>query len=196
MTSSNSLGRSTRGVTATAAEVNAIAGGGLSSTELGILDGALCTTAELNRATDVSTRLVAAGSTLAVTEALHDGKIIALDTAAGCTVTLPASSGSGAVYRFLVTVTPTSNQHTIQVANATDVLSGSVNLLDNDAAAQTAYAATGADDTWIGNGTTKGGIIGDTITVVDMLAGFFHISGQTVCPAGSNPVDCFSAAVS
>lgn len=151
---------------------------------------------EINRVADVSGRLVAAGATLSATEALHDGKIIALDTAAGSVVTLPASSGSGATFRFIVSVKATSNAHIIKVANTTDVLSGSVNILDNDGAAQGGYAATGTDDTITLNGTTTGGLVGDWVEVVDVLAGFWAIRGQLVVPAGSDPADVFSATVS
>ena len=77
--------------------------------------------------------LVAGGGTLAMTEAAHAGKTIALDTATGSVVTLPASTGNGARYRFLVTVTATSNSHVIKVANATDEMRGYV-IQDSDTA--------------------------------------------------------------
>lgn len=155
------------------------------------------TTTEITRACDVSARGVAVGGTsLAITEADHDGKIVLLDhTAAGSTCTLPASSGSFAVFRFIVHSVNTNN-HIIKVANATDVMSGSVNLLDNDAAAQTAYAASGTDDTLTLNGTTTGGQIGDWVEFVDIKTGFWAVRGDLVCPAGSNPADPFSATVS
>lgn len=156
----------------------------------------LATGAEINAACDVSTRLVAAGSTLSVTATSHDGKIIALDTASGSVCTLPASSGSGARFRFIVSVKPTSNAHIVKVANATDVLSGSVLSLDNDSTAETAYAATSTDDTFTMNGTTTGGLIGDWFEAVDIKAGFWAVRGMTVVPAGSNIADCFSATVS
>lgn len=152
-------------------------------------------TLEVNRNCQVSVRKVAAGGTLTVTTALHDGKIIALDTAAGSTLTLPAATGSGAVFRVVVSVKATSNQHKVQVANANDTMSGSVNLLDNDSTAQTAYAASGTDDTLTWNGTTTGGQVGDWADFVDILANVWAVRGQAVCPTGSNIADCFSAAV-
>ena len=153
------------------------------------------TAAELNRATDTSGRSVAAGATLAVTEALHDGKTIKLDTAAGSVCTLPAPV-VGMRVRFLVTVKPTSNFHQIKVAAATDFMAGSLNILDNDAAAQGAFAADGtADDNIQLNGTTKGGQVGDWIEVEGITSTVWAVTGNLVCPAASNPADMFSAAV-
>lgn len=169
-------------VTATAAELNAS------------VAGLLATTAELNRAADVSTRLVAAGATLAVTTAAHDGKIIALDTAAGSICTLPAATGSGAVFRFLVTVTATSNSHIIKVTT-NDTMTGFVHNNDVDGTAVAFYKATGTDDTITMNRTTTGGVIGDWIECVDMLADLWFVRGAVTCVAGSNIATPFSATV-
>jgi hypothetical protein len=98
--------------------------------------------------------------------------------------------------RFLVTVAPTSNFHQVKVGAATEFLAGSVNILDNDAAAQGAFAADGAaDDNVQLNGTTKGGLVGDWLEIEGITATQWAIKGQLVCPAGSNPADMFSAAV-
>ena len=151
--------------------------------------------AELNRNTDVSARSIAAGATLALTEAAHEGTTILLDTAAGSVVTLPAPV-VGARFRFLVSVKPTSNFHQIKVAAATDFMAGSVNILDLDAAAQGAFAADGAaDDNIQLNGSTKGGQVGDWVEIEGLSATLWAIRGQLVVPAGSNPADMFSAAV-
>lgn len=168
-------------VTSTAAELNA-------------LDGVLATVTELNRAADVSTRLVAAGGTLTLTEAAHEGKIIALDTAAGSVVTLPAATGSGGVYRFLVTVTATSNSHIIKVTT-NDTMTGFVLNNDMDGTAPAFYKAGSTDDTITMNRTTTGGVIGDWVECVDMLADLWHIRGAITCVAGSNIATPFSATV-
>jgi len=47
-------------------------------------------------------------ATLAVTQALHEGKLVVLDRAGGVAVTLPAATGSGARYRFFVKTTFTT----------------------------------------------------------------------------------------
>lgn len=154
------------------------------------------TPAELNRHCDTSANLVLVGGTsLAVTTALHDGKTIGLDhTAAASTCTLPDATGSGARFRFVVVAVNTNN-HVITVPDTDNVMSGSVNLLDNDGYAQTAYAASGTDDTLTLNGSTKGGQVGDWVEFLDVAADTWAVRGQLVCPAGDYVTDPFSAAV-
>lgn len=153
------------------------------------------TAAELNRAADASARLVAAGSALSVTEALHDGKIILLDTAAGSTCTLPASSGSGAVFRFVVSTVATSNSHIIKVANGTDVMAGSILLSDTDTAGTaTAFSTAASSDTITLNRSTTGSVIkGEWVEVIDIASGTWAVSGVLANTAsGATP---FSATV-
>lgn len=150
-----------------------------SAAELNITDGVLATAAEINRAADVSTRLVAAGSTLAVTEASHDGKTILLDTAAGSTCTLPAAAGTGAIFRFVVSVVPTSNQHRLSVTG-NDTFFGNVwanSTGDTPDLGQPWPAAAGNNQVNL-NGTTTGGLsIGDYIEVQDIVTDKWHIIG-------------------
>lgn len=151
---------------------------------------------EAARGSVLSSRGVAAGSTLTVVAATHSDKIIELDTASGSVVTLPAASGSMAIIRCVVTVKPTSNAHIVKVASSSDFLAGSVNILDNDATALSAYAADGSsDDTITMNGTTKGGLVGDWVEFVDVKTNIWAVRGSLVVPAGSNPADVFSATV-
>lgn len=152
------------------------------------------TAAEIDRVADVSARLVAAGGTLTLTEAAHDGKIIALDTAAGSVVTLPAATGSGARFLFLVTVTATTNSHIVKVTT-NDTMTGFVLNNDLDGTAPAFYKATSTDDTITMNRTTTGGVIGDWIECVDMLTDLWFIRGSITCVAGSNIATPFSATV-
>jgi hypothetical protein len=149
----------------------------------------------MDRTTAAAARLVAVGGTsLAVTLALHSDRVIKLDhTAAESTCTLPAASGSGARFTFIVSAVNTNN-HIIKVTGD-DTIDGSVNILDNDSNAQTAYAATGTDDTLTLNGTTTGGQIGDWVEFIDIAADQWAVRGQLVVPAGSNVADPFSATV-
>lgn len=152
------------------------------------------TGAEINRVADASGRLVAAGATLAVTEALHDGKTILLDTAAGSVCTLPTSSGSGARYRFVLSVVPTSNAHVVKVGNATDVLAGFA-LTAQDAADTAVMFETGAtsDTITLNRSTTGGTQLGETIEVEDIAAGFFAV--RVINAATGIEATPFSAAV-
>lgn len=169
-------------VTATAAELNAS------------VAGLLATTAEINRAADVSTRLVAAGATELMVEATHEGKIIALDTAAGSVVTLPTSTGGGAVYKFLVTVTATSNSHVIKVGNATDEFRGFVIQDADEATAPNIWWAADNDDTITLNRTTTGlAAQGEYFEIIDATAGHFFVRGFS--QASGSEATPFSATV-
>lgn len=169
-------------VTATAAELN-------------ILDGVTATATEINRAADVSARLVAGGSALSLTEALHDGKTVLFDTAAGTTLTLPAATGSGAKFRCVVSVLATSNSHILKVVGD-DIMQGSLGIIDTDTADATIFFATEADsDTITFNRTTTGlGEIGAWIEVQDIAANTWSVMG--VAQASGSVATPFSAAVS
>tara|TARA_R110000868_G_scaffold123837_2_gene327651 strand:+ start:2535 stop:3065 length:531 start_codon:yes stop_codon:yes gene_type:complete len=147
-----------------------------------MIDGVAVTSSadEINRAADVSARMIAAGATLAVTLALHDGKTIALDTLAGSVCTLPLATGTGARLRFVVTVAPTSNAHVIKAPSGVDMLSGVIYQTDTDTGdALVAYPAIAADtyDTITLNGTTQGGLIGDVIELEDVVSGTWALVG-------------------
>jgi hypothetical protein len=152
------------------------------------------TATELNRLADTSGRLVAAGSALTVTEALHDGKTILLDTAAGSTCTLPASSGSGAIYRFVISTIATSNSHKIQVANSTDVMAGVIiEANDTDASSSTWETAATSDTITLNRTTTGSTIKGEWVELQDIAAGFWAVRG-VIAGTGTEATP-FSAAV-
>lgn len=129
--------------------------------------GVTVTTNELNRVADVSARLVAAGATLAITESAHDGKIVALDTAAGSVCTLPAATGSGSQFRFVVTVTPTSNAHIVKVTGD-DVMYGLALGLDGDGVPANAWGTVVDSDTITMDSGATGGEIGDSVECIDI----------------------------
>jgi hypothetical protein len=131
-------------------------------------------------------------STLSATAALHAGKVVRLNRAAGITVTLPAAAGTGNVYTFSVGTTVTSNAYVIQVANATDTFGGGV-AISTDVGGVTELAVAG-DDTITMNGSTTGGLIGSWVRVTDVVAGLWMLEGF-LCSSGSEGT-CFSAAVS
>ena len=142
----------------------------------------------------MTSRLVAAGGTITLTEADHSGRTIAMDTAAGTVVTLPASTGGGAIYRFLITVTATSNSHVIQVANATDEMRGFIFADASEATAPNTWWAADNDDTLTFNRTTTGlAAQGEYVEVVDAVLNHYYVRGWTQ----SNGIEAtpFSAAV-
>jgi len=166
------------------------------ATELQIGGVAISATpAELNRASDVSGRLVAAGATLAVTADLHDGKIICLDTAGGSICTLPAATASGAKFRFVVKALATSNNHIVKVANANDTIDGTVIIIDSDSAGTvTGFVTAAASDTITLNRSTTGSVtIGEWLELIDVAANQWTLTG--VLTNTGNGATPFSAGV-
>lgn len=127
-----------------------------------------------------STQYVAAGSTLALTVATHAYKTVKLDTATGSVVTLPASTGSGVRFRFLVTVLATSNSHIVSAAG-TDIFIGIITTVSDDAGAPVkGYSAAATDNTITLNRSTSGSVAkGEWIEVEDEAAGVWSVRGQT-----------------
>lgn len=138
--------------------------------------------------------VIAAGSAYTVTAA-DDGKTILLDNSTASVVTLPAASGSGARFRFIVK-TIGSGSHKVQVASASDILQGIVNIIDSDTAGTTTGFATASDSDTVtlNHGTTGGVIKGEWLEVEDIASGIFAIRGQLANT--SNGATPFSAAVS
>lgn len=121
-----------------------------------------------------------------------NGPVTTLSAAAGLTVTLPAATGTGDVYEFLVITTVTSNDYIIQVANAADSFYGGVSI-STDIAGVSELAVAG-DDTITMNGTTTGGVVGSWVRVRDCGTGIWQLSGF-LCSTGTEAT-AFSAAVS
>lgn len=138
---------------------------------------------------------VAAGSALTVARNSHDGKVILLDTAAGSTCTLPAASGSGARFRFVISTVATSNSHVIKVANASDTMVGQVLSISDDAGNTVKpFFAAGTDDTITLNRTTTGSTRkGEWIEVYDLAANLWAVDG-VVAATGAEATP-FSATV-
>lgn len=109
----------------------------------------------------------ATAATLAVKATTHAGKTITLNRAGGIAVTLPAATGSGDEYEFIVGTTFTSPA-TIKVANATDTMVGSAVLAQDAANTVVQFAASGTDDTITFDGSTTGGLLGATVKLRDI----------------------------
>lgn len=122
----------------------------------------------------------------------YAGKTIRLNAAAGLTVTLPPATGSGATFKIVVGTTVTSNSYIIRVANAADVMGGALALASDIAGVTVPTVA--ASDTITMNGGTTGGVIGSTVTLEDVAANLWNVTGHLVS-AGAEATP-FSAAVS
>ncbi|MCM5689508.1 hypothetical protein [Sinorhizobium meliloti] len=136
----------------------------------------------------------ATAATLALTLATHASTTVVANRAAGITMTLPAATGTGAKYKIVVGTTVTSNSLKVQVANATDVMTGTA-LFGQDAADTAVLFETAADsDTITMNGSTTGGIKGDIIELEDLASGLWGVTVRG--SATGTEATPFSAAVS
>ena len=122
-----------------------------------------------------SDSLVSVTADVTLTSANHAGRTMNLNVASGATVTLPAASGTGNVYRFFVQTTVTSNNYVIQVASGDDTMSG-IAVVANDSDNTASIFETAADsDTITLDGTTKGGILGGQVELQDVASGKFRV---------------------
>lgn len=114
-------------------------------------------------------------STLTVDRDVHAGAVVTVNRAAGCVITLPASTGKGDEYTFYCGTTITSNAFKIQVANASDTIAGGV-AISTDIAGVTMLCG-GTDDTISCNGSTTGGVAGTWVKLTDVAANKWMVSG-------------------
>ncbi len=151
------------------------------------------TGAEIKRACDVSARMVTLATSTSITVALHEGKTCLLTGAGSAyTQTLPAATGSGAIFKFVVGAVNTSNH--IIATDATATFYGQIvtcSETDSPDLAQP-WTSAGTNTKITLNGTTTGGEqIGDVITVQDiatnkyLVTGFTRTSGTEATPFGT-----------
>lgn len=164
------------------------------------LDGTdvTATAAEINAAADVSGRIVnVTGGSVALTAATHEGRIVTIDKADGCAVTLPAASGSGGRYKVVITTAISSNSTTISAANGSDSFIGGAVGSDDDGEGATGYTwkADSGDDRVTMNGASQGGEAGDFWTFEDVAANTWLVFGY-IKQSGGSEATPFSAAVS
>lgn len=130
-------------------------------------------------------RFVAAGSAKTLTVAANNKQVVKLDTLTGSVVTLPAATGSGARFRFLVSVLATSNSHKVQVANASDFMVGVINGARIDtantvlgfAAANSGTVSTNSDTITLNRTTTGSVTVGEWLDVEDVAANTWAVNG-------------------
>lgn len=157
------------------------------------------TGAELNEAADKSAAaVVSLTGNLALTQALHAGRVCTIDKVDGIAITLPEATGTGDVYTLILGTALTSSTVTITTADTTNAdYVGHVIAVDLDAAT-TAYMiqtvqATG-DDIITMNMTTQGGVnLGcDYYILTDIATDVWKVKGKFLVPTGSNPATPFS----
>lgn len=124
----------------------------------------------------------------------HGGKTNVWNSATGFIFTLPAATGTGDTFRFFVGIVPTSGNHVVKVANATDILQGSAYVVSDNSAAVLGYNTASTDDTVTLNGTTTGGLTrGDFVEITDLKSGVFSV--RAMSSASGTEATPFSATV-
>ena len=146
-----------------------------------------------------STGLVTIAATDSITAIEHAGRINLLGEVGGnalVTLTLPLATGTGNIYKFVVSVINTSN-YIIKVVNAAHTMQGQIMITDNDTDVPNVFHTGASADTITLNGTTTGGgMIGDYIELIDIATNRWAVNGMVTCPAGSDDATMFSATVS
>lgn len=104
----------------------------------------------------------------------HGDGGVYVNAAAGLTLTLPAATGKGVVFRIFIGTTVTSNNVIIS-PNGTDTMIG---VIVGGGAAVNGWATAAGNNTITLNGTTKGGIKGDYIELRDVATGLWRVGGS------------------
>jgi hypothetical protein len=120
------------------------------------------------------------------------GKTILLDRAAGIAVTLPAATGSGNKYKFVVKTTFTGAATIKVVGN--DTMIGTATLYADSGDTVLGFATAADSDTITMTSTnTTGGIAGASIELQDIAADLWHVN--MVSDAAGTEATPFSATV-
>lgn len=133
-------------------------------------------------------------ATFSLVASAHGGAAITANRAAGITFTLPASTGKGDKFKIVVGTTITSNSLIVQVANATDVMTGVAVIANDVDASMSGFETASTSDTITMNGSTTGGIKGDIIELEDVSSGLWSV--KVTGSATGTEATPFSAAVS
>ena len=156
--------------------------------------------------------VVDADSSVSLTVASHAGKIVHNDAAGAVTYTLPATNANsdsgvagpgadinnlsnvGAKFTIVNSITKTGDL-VVQVANATDVMTGTAIIVDTDTNDNTeGFMTASTSDTITLNGSTTGGVTHATIECTVLASGKYAVK---VFTGGTGDLATpFSAAVS
>lgn len=132
-------------------------------------------------------------ATLSATQLAHGGKTVTINKADGCVVTLPAASGTGARFHFIVGTTITSNSFTVQVDSASATMTGVAIVLQDGGNTMVGFETAADTDTVAMNGTTTGGIKGDSVECIDIGSNLWYVRVNS--SATGTEATPFSAAV-
>lgn len=147
---------------------------------------------EILSGVNAAVQSTAAATSLTLTQALHGNRTVMIASTTPITITLPAATGTGTVYRLVLTAAATATQHVIKVANTADAMVGLVLSLNTTAGVLIGFKPTTTDDTLTLNGTTTGGGIGAVYEIIDGKTAVFVVKGRDTAAMTTTP---YSASV-
>ena len=149
----------------------------ISETDFGVVSDLTATATEINNMCDASSRLVTLDSTpVSITAATHGERIMLFHKADGVVCTLPAATGTGVKYTFLVKTTVTSNAYDIKVDSASATMDGIAYTAQDGGDTIVAFETAATSDSVRMEGTTQGGIIGDKVVLIDVGTNLWHVN--------------------
>ena len=144
--------------------------------------------AEVNRNNNLVGRIVPITLATTLSPALHEGRIVGINTTSALIVTLPAATGSGARYEIVNLATAPAGGHQIRT-NTGDFYNGIAIIAGGTLFTGAANGTTQNNISF--NGTTTGGIIGTRVLLTDARAGFFTV--QVFAVGSGAGATCFGA---
>ncbi len=112
--------------------------------------------------------------------AAHANKLVTFNALAGFIYELPAATGSGDVYEFIVITTNTSVAYVIECTEGAAFFRGAINMQTDDSGIVSVPNGTTHDFINM-NGTTTGGVLGGHLRIVDAAVDVWTVSGTLVC---------------
>lgn len=136
-------------------------------------------------------------TTLTLAPDTHDNRPVVINSASGCTITLPAATGTGSCYKIYVGTTLTSGSFVVQVANGTDYMRGQAWTIGSANAgfltANSGTVATESDTITFNRSTTGLGTQGDYIECTDEATNLWAVEADYA--SSGTAATPFSAAV-
>ena len=157
---------------------------GATTADLTKLNELTATSAEINRSTDASARIVATTVTaLSLTVTQHGERIVLVNTnsTVANTFTLPAATGTGVKFHVINNIVQTQGSVVVAAAG-TDVLTGKALAFDSTAVTAQAevFLTSASSDKVTFNLTTTGGLGYDEVVAYDVAAATWLVEVKTV----------------
>lgn len=142
------------------------------------LSGLTATVDELNRTSDISTRVVTTTATaLSLTVTQHAERVVLVNSnsTVANTFTLPVATGSGAKFTIVNNIAQTQGTVVVAASGTLDTLKGVALIGDTTAETAGAFLTSATSDKLSMNLTTTGGLGGDQVELLDGAANVWTV---------------------